>query len=95
MDTNTSEQIFRLRQQINNIVDELVEQKMMQEKNGITLIRDDTATKNRVELEKLANKLLHTPTMQLRQGRLSENEMEDAVIRIERQLRDHCYVMHL
>ena len=89
MDTNMSEQIFQLRQQINNIVNELVEQKITQEKNGSTLIRDDTATKNRVELEKLANKLLHTPTMQLRQGRLSENEMEDAVIRIEWQSRDH------
>ncbi len=37
-------------------------------------------------LQKIANKLLHTPTIQLRQGILSGNDIEDVVIMIEKEL---------
>jgi hypothetical protein len=37
-------------------------------------------------LQKMANKLLHTPTMQLRQGFLSRDDIEDVVMMIEKEL---------
>lgn len=41
------------------------------------------------DLQKMANKLLHTPTMQLRQGMLSGDDIEDVVMRIEKELISH------
>jgi hypothetical protein len=37
-------------------------------------------------LQRTANKLLHSPTIQLRQGILSGNDIEDVVIMIEKEL---------
>lgn len=37
-------------------------------------------------LQKMANKLLHIPTMQLRQGILSGDDIEDVVMMIEKEL---------
>jgi hypothetical protein len=37
-------------------------------------------------LQRTANKLLHTPTIQLRQGILSGSDIEDVVIMIEKEL---------
>ena len=43
---------------------------------------------NHIQLQKMANKLLHAPTMQLREGVLSEEQIDDVVNRIEKQLTD-------
>ena len=45
-----------------------------------------SAAKTGSELRKLANELLHAPTMQLRKGQLSEIDIESVVKRIEKQL---------
>ena len=37
-------------------------------------------------LQKMANKLLHTPTMQLREGVLTRDDIEDVVMTIEKEL---------
>ena len=41
-------------------------------------------------LHKVANRLLHKPTMQIREGKLSQNDIEDVVRTIEKQLISIC-----
>ena len=41
-------------------------------------------------LHKVANRLLHEPTMQIREGKLSQNDIEDLVRMIEEQLISIC-----
>lgn len=41
-------------------------------------------------LHKVANKLLHKPTMQIREGKLSQNDIKDLVRMIEKQLVNIC-----
>lgn len=71
MDTNTTENISRLRERVNQVVASLSHGRGS-------------------DLQKMANKLLHTPTMQLRQGILSGDEVEDVVTRIEKELIGQC-----
>ena len=70
MATDTTEQISQLRQSINDIVASL----------------DNTNNGKRNELQKRANKLLHEPTMQLREGSLSQDEIEEVVKSIKTRL---------
>lgn len=94
MDNDTSAQITRLRRQIHIIVDELVlvEQKKStsMHRNSAGIISDGVTGTDDLQLKQLANKLLHKPTMQLRQEKLSGDEIEEVVFNIGRQLREHC-----
>ncbi len=81
MESDTAEQISQMRQRVNEIVSSLLE-------NGTNDSNIDTYNKHRVELQKMANKLLHLPTMQLREGILSEEEIEEVVKGIEKHLID-------
>mmetsp|Transcript_3463 Transcript_3463/g.7224 ORF Transcript_3463/g.7224 Transcript_3463/m.7224 type:complete len:563 (-) Transcript_3463:124-1812(-) len=85
METDTAERISRLRRRVGDIVNSL------EDERGSA----DTENKNRIRLKKMANRLLHEPTMQLREGRLSEGEIDDVVKRIEEQLiHRSCAVGH-
>ena len=92
MEKDTAKQISRMRQRVYSIVDEVMEQNMDACLRGsnVNIIHDDMAIKNSSDLKRLANKLLHVPTLELRQGKLSDDEIEDAVVGIERQLRERC-----
>jgi len=96
MDNDTAKQISGMRQRVHNIVDQLTEENVRANSmhctsNNIKSIQDGTtATKSSSRLKMLANKLLHMPTVQLRQGKLSGDEMEEAVVGIEVQLREYC-----
>mmetsp|Transcript_8005 Transcript_8005/g.18064 ORF Transcript_8005/g.18064 Transcript_8005/m.18064 type:complete len:575 (-) Transcript_8005:25-1749(-) len=92
MESGTSLQISRLRQQVNIIVDQLVEQNISasMRRSNVNIVHDGTARKYGPRLRQLANKLLHKPTMQLRQGKFSDDEIEDAVFGIEQRLKEHC-----
>ena len=74
METDTTEQISQLRQSINDIVASL----------------ESTNNAKRIELQKRANKLLHGPTMQLREGLLSQDDIKEVVMGITTQLLAEC-----
>mmetsp|Transcript_36456 Transcript_36456/g.59478 ORF Transcript_36456/g.59478 Transcript_36456/m.59478 type:complete len:227 (-) Transcript_36456:94-774(-) len=77
METDTAEQISQLRRRVNNIVASL--------EGGISKTGIKT---NKMQLQKMANKLLHVPTMQLREGQLSREDIDNVVKKIEKQLID-------
>ena len=73
-----SRQIVLLRARTNDIVDTL----------------GTTNEQYYQELQKLANTLLHAPTMQLREGkRISDAELEDMVHEIELELKAYMVVL--
>ena len=74
METDTTEQISQLRQSINDIVASL----------------ESTNNAKRNELQKRANKLLHGPTMQLREGLLSQDDIKEVVMGITTKLLAEC-----
>ena len=76
-ENGSSSQITNLRMQVYAIVDTLTEQ-------------HDNRSDVSIQLKKLANKLLHQPTMQLRQEKLSDIELEDIILQIELRLKEHC-----
>ena len=78
-ENGSSSQITSLRMQVYAMVDTLTEQ------HNARL--DDTRQK---ELKRLANKLLHQPTMRLRQEKLSDIELEDIILQIELRLKEQC-----
>mmetsp|Transcript_26414 Transcript_26414/g.63389 ORF Transcript_26414/g.63389 Transcript_26414/m.63389 type:complete len:114 (-) Transcript_26414:14-355(-) len=84
MDNGTSIQISRLREEVYGIVNALVEKNM---KAG-TIVHRSNGKDSAQSLKRLANKLLHDPTMKLRNEILSNNEVGVVVARIERQLRE-------
>mmetsp|Transcript_31943 Transcript_31943/g.68987 ORF Transcript_31943/g.68987 Transcript_31943/m.68987 type:complete len:118 (+) Transcript_31943:1513-1866(+) len=76
METDTAEQISQLRRRVDEIVAFLA--------NGLG---DDMGTdKNHIQLKKMANKLLHEPTMRLREGGIERGEIDDVVRDIEMKL---------
>ncbi|KAL3802020.1 hypothetical protein ACHAWO_002440 [Cyclotella atomus] len=68
--------IYLLRQRVNDVVD--------------TLVDCDDPRFNKQDLQRVANELLHAPTMQLRSGEMTESDMEDAVKNIEADLKAYC-----
>lgn len=76
LERDASKQISTMRKRVNSFVDTLMEP-----------INDVHAIYcNYNELKRLANKLLHEPTMQLRRGKLSDVGIEDSIAKIEREL---------
>ena len=76
LERDASKQISTMRKRVNSFVDTLMEP-----------INDvHTIYCNYSELKRLANKLLHEPTMQLRRGKLSDVGIEDSIAKIEREL---------
>jgi len=76
METDTAEQISQLRRRVDKIIASLA--------NGLG---DDMVTdKNHIQLRKMANKLLHEPTMRLREGGIDRGEIDDVVRGIEMKL---------
>ena len=78
-ENGSSSQITSLRMQVYAMVDALTEQQDAR--------MDDVRQR---QLKRLANKLLHQPTMQLRQEKLSDKELEDIILQIELRLKEHC-----
>ena len=78
-ENGSSSQITRLRMQVYAIVDALTEQQDAR--------MDDIRQR---QLKKLANRLLHQPTMQLRQEKISDIELEDITLQIELRLKEQC-----
>ena len=74
MDLETTTQIANMRQSVNDIVS--------------SLAKSSGGGGN--ELQKLANKLLHEPTMELREGNLSHEDVQCVVGMIETQLIARC-----
>ena len=73
MESNTAEKISQLRRRVNDIVASLC-------------CNNDKRSDNN-NMQRTANKLLHVPTMQLREGTLlSQEGIEDVVKEIEMQL---------
>ena len=83
LEDGTSERIARLRERVHRFVVDLAEQK--KGTNAIT-IQHTFDEKEGHQLKQLANKLLHKPTMQIRQGSINTDEIEDSISRIENQL---------
>ena len=79
MEADTAHHIMQLRRQVEDLVASL----------------ETVASDDRIELRKMANKLLHAPTMQLREGALSGEEVAGVATRIERELLDHAGGMTL
>lgn len=82
-----SNQISLLRQRVDDIVFGLA-------KRGThSADKSNDKPKNQpeisLELKKLANEVLHAPTIQLREGEISEQEMEKLVQGIESQLKEY------
>ena len=73
MDDDMSARIQRLRKRVLGTVDDLAKHE----------------GRNNLQLKQLANRLLHKPTMQIREGRLNSKEIESVAVGIERQLRQH------
>ncbi|KAL7553265.1 hypothetical protein ACHAWF_016520 [Thalassiosira exigua] len=73
MDDDMSARIQRLRKRVLGTVDDLAKHE----------------GRNNLQLKQLANRLLHKPTMQIREGRLNGKEIESVAVGIERQLRQH------
>lgn len=73
-------QISILRQRINDIVDFLIQSQSLNNQY-------DTS-----KLYKVANELLHAPTMQLREGDLPGADIEDVVQSIENQLKAYLQI---
>jgi hypothetical protein len=73
-------QISILRQRINDIVDSLIQSQSLNNQY-------DTS-----KLYKVANELLHAPTMQLREGDLLGADIEDVVQSIENQLKAYLQI---
>ena len=78
-ENGSSSQITSLRMQVYAKVDAMTEQHNNRS--------DDIQPK---QLKRLANKLLHKPTMQLRREKLSDIELEDIIINIELKLKEQC-----
>ena len=74
MEADTANHIMQLRRQVEDLVASL----------------ETVASNDRIELRKMANKLLHAPTMQLREGALSGEDVDGVATRIERELLDHA-----
>ena len=74
MDLETTTQIANMRQSVNDIIASLAE----------------SSGGGGKDLQKLANKLLHEPTMQLREGNLSHDDIQGVVRMIETQLIARC-----
>jgi len=74
MDLETTTQIANIRQSVNDIVASLAK----------------SSGGGGKELQKLANKLLHEPTMELREGNLSHEDVQCVVGMIETQLIARC-----
>jgi len=80
MEADTSQRISQLRRRVNDIVVSL-------EENLVTFNVGDGSPQHKIQIQRMANKLLHAPTMQLREGRLSGAEdIDDVVKKIEEQL---------
>ena len=75
MDLETTTQIANMRQSVNDIVASLAK---------------SSGCGGGKELQKLANKLLHEPTMELREGNLSHEDVQCVVGMIETQLIARC-----
>lgn len=75
----TSDQISQLRQRVNGVVTSLLEDESTSQREG----EKGNAKKS---LQKLANELLHEPTMQLRGGQLPEKDLDAIVQCIQMQL---------
>ena len=92
----TADQISQMRMRVNDIVASLIVATTNEQQ--LVSISSDTNTTKKMgsELQKLANELLHVPTMRLREGRnsISDQEVDDIVLTIEKQLKDY-YSCHL
>lgn len=78
METDTANEISRLRRRVHDIVASLA--------SDDDDVDSDGGGSHGIRLRKMANELLHAPTMRAREGRLSREEIEVVVNDIERQL---------
>lgn len=84
---DASNQISLLRQRVDDIVSSLAEN----ETQSVDKSNDRPKKQSEIssELRKMANGVLHAPTIQLREGGISEQEMENLVQCIESQLKEY------
>lgn len=78
-------QISLLRQRINGIVDSII-----LHPNPNNSERNDLSDISQLELQKVANELLHDPMIRLREGKISDTEIETLVQNIESQLQNYA-----
>ena len=80
-----SNQISLLRQRVYDIISCLVKNEAQSADKSNDKIQPEISS----ELRKMANGVLHAPTIQLREGGISEQEMENLVQCIESQLKEY------
>ena len=79
MDGDAAGRIFRMRERVHSLADELLADRALASAAG-----------NGSQSKRLANKLLHAPTVRLRRGELSDGEVEDVVAGMEVRPRELC-----